>query len=350
MKSFLKYPLIFLISFAVTGSIVYYAITLFTQSAQEIILPELRGKNIIYVLETLTRQGLNAKLYGTQYDETIPRYAVISQDPMPGTTIKKGRDVIIYISKGKKENIIPDLRQLDLAKAVIAIEKNEFKKGHVSYTFSENSEPNHVIAQYPKPFSSTVKGSACNLLVSLGAKPHVYMMPDYLGSLVNPAAQDIENRHLQLYQIKSQWDVTKIPGQVLSQEPLFGSPVTRNDKITLTVNHSDQNRIMNPEKLNQTVLLRFSISPGFLKSHVRVETDFFGPIFDLYNNFLAPGEDVNLLIPSGKKASVNIYIDNQLENTITIDPWNQEASTGDISWDLLPLHFYPQTFQNLGLN
>ena len=69
--------------------------------------------------------GLNAKLHGTRYDDKIPRHNVISQDPQPGVTIKKGRDVIIYISKGPKENSLPDLRQIPLKEALILIEKNE---------------------------------------------------------------------------------------------------------------------------------------------------------------------------------------------------------------------------------
>jgi serine/threonine-protein kinase len=112
VKSFVKYALIFLAAMAGAAGIAYYSIGLFTQSAAEIVVPKLTGKNIIYVLETLTNMGLNAKLYGTRYDDAVPLYAVLSQDPQPGTTIKKGRDVIIYISRGKKENIVPDLRQI----------------------------------------------------------------------------------------------------------------------------------------------------------------------------------------------------------------------------------------------
>ena len=90
MKPLLKYLLIFSIFFLVTGSGAYLSFMFVTQSAQEIILPELRGKNIIYVLETLTNMGLNTKLYGTKYDDDLPKYHVISQEPVPGTIIKKG--------------------------------------------------------------------------------------------------------------------------------------------------------------------------------------------------------------------------------------------------------------------
>ena len=43
-------------AFSIAGGIAYKSVRLFTQSADEIVLPELTGKNIIYVLETLTNR------------------------------------------------------------------------------------------------------------------------------------------------------------------------------------------------------------------------------------------------------------------------------------------------------
>ena len=216
MKSLLKYTFIFLTAFILAGSIAYYSVRLFTQSADEIILPELTGKNIIYVLETLTNMELNAKLYGTRYNDTIPRYSVISQDPQPGATIKKGRDVIIYISKGAKENIMPDLRQIPLEQALILLEKNEFKKGHVSFTYSLKTNKKSVIAQYPKPFSNVLKGSFCNLLVSRGTKSMGMVMPDLKGLQLEKASAVIENHHLSISKIVSNVDRNQDYGVVLS--------------------------------------------------------------------------------------------------------------------------------------
>ena len=350
MKSYLKYPLIFLISFAAAGSLAYYAVTLFTQSAKTVVLPELRGKNIIYVLETLTRLGLNAKLFGTQFDDEIPKYSVISQDPEPGTTIKKGRDIIIYLSRGKKENIVPDLRQLELSQALITLEKHELKKGHISHTHSMTTASGRIIAQFPKPFATALKGSVCNLLVSSGPRVETYMMPDLTGLTIDLAAEMIQRRDLHLSRIVSGMETNKPMDTILGHTPGFGMPVRRDDKIILTVNTRQKNRTMNPERLDQVTLLRLPLDTGFLKSHVRIESDIYGTVFNLYDDFVAPGEEVMLLIPSGKKTTIDIYIDDELYHTTTLDPWHQASSLGDISWELLPLQFYPPTSQNLEMN
>ncbi|NOX33848.1 MAG: PASTA domain-containing protein [Deltaproteobacteria bacterium] len=341
MKSILKYTSIFLIAFIIAGTIAYYSVRLFTKSADEIILPELTGKNIIYVLETLTNMGLNAKLYGTMYDDKIPRYCVISQDPKPGSTIKKGRDIIIYISKGAKENIIPDLRQISLKKALILLEKNEFKKGRISFTYSSDTEKGSVIAQYPIPFSNGLKGSLCNLLVSRGAKPTGLLMPDIKGLRLEKAAAIMENYHLFISSIVSDTDQNQDYGVILSYTPPAGSYLTCDTPVTFVVNDREKNKHMSPGKLNSAILLTYHLSPGFLKRHVRVETDMFGPIIDLYNEYMKPDEDINILIPLGIKAATNIFVDKKLEKTITVDPWNEDSDTGDIAlWESLPPQFY----------
>lgn len=341
---------IFLAVFFIAGTIAYYSVRMFTQSADEIVLPELTDKNIIWVLETLTNMGLNAKLYGTQYDDAIPRYSVISQDPKPGATIKKGRDVIIYLSKGKKENVIPDLRQIPLKQALILLEKNEFQKGQISFTYSSKTETESIIAQYPEPFSTALKGSACNLLVSRGIAPLEMVMPDMKGQRLETASSMIEKYHLTLSKISSDLDEKQNYGIVLAQMPEAGSYVTQASHIALVVNNSEKNKQMLPDKLTGLILITHTLYPGFLNQHVRVETDMFGPVFDLYNEYMKPGTDINLLIPSGIKTTITIFIDYTLEKIITIDPWKEDMTTGEHLWESSLPQFYQPISPDLAKN
>ncbi|WP_457551836.1 PASTA domain-containing protein [Desulfobacula sp.] len=341
MKLLIKYTLIFILAFVIAGSIAYYSVRLFTQSAEEIILPELTGKDIIYVLETLTGMGLNTKLHGTQYDDTIPMYSVISQDPKAGATIKEGRDIVIYISKGTKENIVPDLRQLPLKQASILLEKYQFKKGKASFTYSLKTKKACIITQYPAPFTNGLKGSSCDLLISRGTPPIGRVMPDINGLNLKKASEIIDNLQLSIFNIISNKDLNQDYGVVLSHTPKAGSYVTAKTPITLIVNNSEKNKKMDPDKLNKFILLTHSLGPGFLKHHVRIETDMFGPIIDLYNEYMKPGEDINILVPPGIKTKFTIFIDQQFEKIIIIDPWDEDNDTGDMNlWESLPLQFY----------
>jgi len=350
MKLIFKYVLIFLAAFAIAGAIAYYSVSLFTQSADEIVLPDLTGKNIIYVLETLTGMGLNAKLHGTRYDDSIPKYSVLSQDPQPGATIKRGRDIIIYISKGTKENIFPDLRQLPLDQALILLEKNEFKKGHVSFTCSSKTQKNCIIAQYPDPFATGLKGSFCNLLVSQGAPSIAMVMPDIKGLQLEKASAILGTLHLGIFKIVSRNDLDQPYGVILTHTPEPGSRVTQNTPITLVVNSSKTTSHMDQDQLNPVTLITHTLGPGFLKRHVRVETDMFGPIIELYNEYMKPEKDINILVPSGMKTRINIFIDHKLEKTIIIDPWKKDSDTGENLWESSPLQFYQPILPDLVKN
>lgn len=333
MKSFIKYSFIFCLAFAIAGAVGYFGVNLFTRSAKEIILPELKGKNILYVLETLTHLGLNPKLHGTQYDDDIPKYAITFQDPPAGTTIKKGRDVSIYISKGQKENIIPDLRQVPLKEALLLLEKKEFKPGTLSYVPSGDTIKDNIIAQYPPAFTTRARYSLCSLLVSKGPETRVQVMPDLEGMDLEDAVGLVEKQDLPVSKIHSKTDSNLAQGIVLSQIPEFGKPVSPHTPIELTINNTLAGLKMKPEDLKGLILVSHSLDPGFLKKHVRVETDMLGVTLDLFNEYFTPGKDINILIPGNIKTKIKIFIDHKLVKTRTIDPWNRDNDSGELLWE-----------------
>jgi len=333
MKPFLKYSFVFCMAVFVAGAVAYFAVTLFTQSAKEIILPELKGKNIIYVLETLTRLGLNPKLHGTRFDDIIPKYGVTFQDPPPGTTIKKGRDVVITISKGHKENILPDLRQVSLKQALLILEKKEFKSGTLSYVHSNSTGKGQIIAQYPLAFSTVKSNSLCSFLVSNGPEPMAQVMPDLTGLSLIAAVNLLENQHLLVSKIRSKVDPNIAQGVILSHTPEFGKPVYPFTPIELIANNTRDGLEIEPQNLRGVILVTHTLSPGFLKRHVRVETDYLGFPLDLFNEFFNPGKEINLLIPAGIKTKINIFVDHELVKTKRIDPWNPDNDTGELLWE-----------------
>jgi len=333
MKSVIKYGIVFFMAVFIAGAGGYFAVRLFTRSAKVIVLPKLIGNNIIDVLETLTNMGLNPKLDGTRFDDIIPKYGVIFQDPPPGSTIKRGRDVVITISKGQEENTLPDFRQIPLKQALLILEKKEFKLGTLSYVHSNSTGREQIIAQTPAALSRIQSNSLCSFLVSRGPEPLAQVMPNLTGINLNSAVSLIENRHLAIFKIVSKADPNFEQGIVLSQTPEFGNPVFSFSPIELTVNSKTEGLEIAPENLNGLILVSYPLSPGFLKKHVRVETDFLGFPLDLFNEYFTPGKDINILIPAGIKTKINIFVDYKLVKTRLIDPWKQDNDTGELLWE-----------------
>ena len=329
MKPFVKYFFIFLSAFAATAAGTYIAVMLVASNAKEVILPDLKGKNIIYVLETLTALNLNPKLYGVEYNKSCPRYHVISQDPEPGAVIKQGRDVIIFISKGKELVTVPDLRHMSVKNARILIEETEFKTGTISETDSDKIAKNNIISQYPQAYSKQARTSKINLLMSTGKKLKKYVMPDLYALFLKDAKEVINNNNLTISAIGSGNLITLPENVILKQTPIPGSIVTKETKISLTVNRKNSEEYLDPDALESIVLVNYLLAPGFLKKHVRVTANLFGFEFDLVNKYSSGGENIYVIVPGGIKTRVKIFIDNELVKTKTINPWKTGKNSGE---------------------
>ena len=321
MKPFIKYFLIFLSALAAAAAGTYIAITLVSSASKEVVLPDLKGKNIIFVLETLTALDLNPKLYGTEYNNTYPRYHVLSQDPEPGMVIKKGRDVVLYISKGKKLINMPDLRHLFVNDAKILIEKNEFKTGSLSKVYSDIVAKDKIISQYPYAYTSQERDAKINLLVSKGKKSVRYAMPDLYSVFLKDAKKIINNKRLNIASIKSSSLITLPQNVIIKQTPASGSIVTKETKISLSVNRQTQGQFLNPDTIESVILITHFIEPGFLKKHVLITADLFGFELNLVDKYVPGSENIYALVPGGTKTKVKIYIDDKLVKTQIINPW-----------------------------
>ncbi len=339
MKTLVKYVFIFCMAFGIAGTAGYMGVSIFTKSAPEVILPDHVGKNILQVLETLTHMGLTPTLHTTQYHETIPKYGVTFQDPRPGATIKKGRDVVMYISKGFKESRVPDLRQVSLKQGLLTLEAAELLAGRILYVYSSQAGKQEIISQYPLPFASIAANTHCDLLVSRGPRPVALVMPDLERLSLDRAAATLEALGLALDDIKSKFDSHRPTGQVLQQKPAFGTRIIGGAMVSLTVNHPKGYGKMDPHTLKTPVWISYALPPGFSNRHVRVVTDIFGKNTDAFNGFMKPGKNINLLIPGGIKTKIRIFVDHQLKTIRDIDPWRHSPQA---LWGEWTMNYFTQ--------
>lgn len=323
MKSLAKYSLVCALAFILAGAAGYMGIRLFTQSAEEVVVPELAGRDIIYVLETLTRLGLNAKLRETGFHDAIPQYGVTFQDPPAGTSIKKGRDVVIFLSRGKQAVAMPDLRQMSLTEAGLILEERGIPLKSLSRTHARDTVKEHIIAQFPRAFDPAARDLGCSLLVSMGPELLPRVMPDMEGLPLSMAIARAGRYGLTISAVRSDAAPGNAPGLVLHQDPAFGSPVFPKDTITLTVQQDRDNPLLHPATPRAMTLVSHSLAHGYLKRHVRVETDMLGFPMDLVNEYMKPGTDINILIPAGIKTIVAIFVDQELIEIQSVTPWNE---------------------------
>jgi len=285
-----------------------------------VVVPDLSGENVVYVLELLTDLGLNTKVKGSEYSADVPENNVIFQEPEPGAEIKKGRDVRIIISKGAKSILIPNLKGLSVRQARIILEENSLRRGEISSTYSNTIRKDEVIAQVPSQGTMITRGECVNLLVSMGVRPRAYKMPDLIGLSLNSAITMIESMDLVLGEIKTHFYKGKPLNTVVAQESLSGYCVTQGSTVNLVINRKPVQKGHNYLNESQGVgLFRYRLKDGFLKRHIRVRLNSFGVSADLFDDFMKPGEEIWLLIPRKNDATVFLYEDGELLKTFVYD-------------------------------
>ncbi len=310
----------FLVFLLAGGFGFYFTLTRIIKGEDTVIIPDLLGKDVIYVLEILTDLELNTKVKGAEYSAIIPKNHIIYQEPKPGIEIKKGRDVKIIISKGLRHVAAPRLTDLSLAQARIGLYENGLKPGIVSYTYNFDKKRNTVITQFPYSGSNLLRGSAVNLLISLGPRPMALMMMDLKGQALEEAIEIIENQNLLVGKIKTGFIKNYPENSVIKQTPAAGYKILEKSRVDLIINRQAGKQNQLPEKIiDRSAFFRYRLAKGFIKRHIRVELHCRDFSIDLYNAFAKPGQDLWLAIPKGDNASLFLYLDGDLILTRIID-------------------------------
>ena len=299
----------------VAGITSYFTLSLIIKSEDTVIVPDFVGKDVVYVLESLTELGLNTKVKGSEYNADVPKNYIIFQEPKAGSEIKKGRDVKIIFSKGPQMIPMPNLAGLSLQQGRLIFEEQDLCRGSLSTVFDIGTDKDTVIAQSPPSGATVRRGSCVDLLVSEGPRPTAYKMPDLSGLQLEDALLTIERYHLPHGEIKTQIEKGKSKNSVLEQEPPAGYRVIEGDEVNLVINR---------RKEAGTVaggIFHYRIDNGFLKRHIRVQLNRDGLTNDLFDDFVSPGKDIWLIIPRDRPATLLVYDDDRLVRTEVYDNW-----------------------------
>jgi eukaryotic-like serine/threonine-protein kinase len=214
-----------------------FAVVALLLRQEEVRTPDLTGQDIVTVIEMITQQGLQLKVDRREPHPTLPRDTVISQSPLPGIGIKKGRPVRVVVSQGPTDMQAPKLVGEHFRKADMILRQAGFSPGIVSRISSESVDRDVVIAQAPEAGSSLERGGKLNLLVSAGKKTQPFMMPKLTGKKPEEAVKIIDRMGLQHRMImRPPGDASPAPSRtVISQKPAAGSPVAADATVDIVV-------------------------------------------------------------------------------------------------------------------
>jgi beta-lactam-binding protein with PASTA domain len=165
----------------------------FAIHGQEVTVPPLVGLTPADAERAAATRGLQIATERQYYSPQIPEGRIMSQLPLPGTTVRRGWQVRVARSLGPARVVIPDVT----GQSEHAAELNIRRRGLDVASLAEMQAPgipaDQVLAQSPPANATQVLAPKISLLVTTATEPQAFVMPSFIGQplgSVNRTLQD----------------------------------------------------------------------------------------------------------------------------------------------------------------
>ncbi|MDK2793854.1 MAG: eukaryotic-like serine/threonine-protein kinase [Caldanaerobacter sp.] len=144
------------------GTTVYVVIS---KGRQMVIVPNVIGRDYLEAKNVLENAGLKVNII-ENYNEQYQKGYVFDQNPRYGVQVEYGTTIDVYVSKGPKPSIVPNVVNMNLDEAKASLESAGLTLGKVIYKEADNVPENTVLEQSVPPDTEVQKGSPIDLIVS----------------------------------------------------------------------------------------------------------------------------------------------------------------------------------------
>ena len=194
-----KFYVNLLIILALSGIILWITFRLldkYTRHDEVYTMPDFVGWNYEDVKDVYS-EDFNFILIDSVYPKGLQPGSIYQQDPLPGSKIKKGRNVYaIIVAVMPEKTSMPNLKNLSLREAIGRLESSGLEVERLEY--QDYSYKNNIIDQYYegqpiKEGTELVKGSKITLKVGIGQDRMKVKVPNLIGK---PATETKRLLHL----------------------------------------------------------------------------------------------------------------------------------------------------------
>lgn len=223
-----------LLGIAAFGFSFYVAMKVEMRSTQ-VSVPDLAGLTQEQAAQLARPLDLLVDVIDRRHDPAVSSGQILQQEPVAGASVRRGRKIKVVLSLGGRVLRVPALHGRGARAAEIELNREGFATGTEARVQSEQGEVGSILAQVPPAESPAVPGTRISLLVSDGAAPRRWVMPDLVGRASDDVEKWIERSGFRRGPVRQVSVPGKGPGIVLGQSPLSGYPVAQRAVVELTV-------------------------------------------------------------------------------------------------------------------
>ena len=148
--------------------------------SDEISVPSFVGKTLEEAKSEAEAMGLVIQEGDLVYSPDQEEGLIASQNPVEGTVVTEGKVIIVNISKGKKDGVVPKIEGMDYEEAKAYLESFGFKMG--PGVTVESHLPKGIIVSQSIPYGTSAKsGTEINVEISDGKGKEMVKVPNLIG-------------------------------------------------------------------------------------------------------------------------------------------------------------------------
>jgi eukaryotic-like serine/threonine-protein kinase len=222
----------FLAAVALISAITTIKLTI--QGNQET-LPDLVGESLPAAEGAASAVGLEVKVEDKLFSTKYPAGDISYQEPPPGTEVKAGQHLHVFLSLGPPQALVPDLVGSSARLAQIMAVERGLTVGDVVRVSWPETQAGQIVAQDPPPSSGALHSPAISLLVSQGESTPAYVCPNFAGMRLAQVRYPIQRGGFTIAKVTSIPGAAAPSGTILSQSPAPGSKISSGDSFTFQV-------------------------------------------------------------------------------------------------------------------
>lgn len=307
--------------FLIAGFIIVIFITAYVTmvifiKGEEVKVPSVVGIKLEQASEVCSSSGLILKEKNRRFDDVVPEDHIIDQEPSADDFVKKGRRVLVLVSKGSKMTSVPDFYLQPLTRVNVVTANSGLVVGNVAKAYSDYIPANKIISQNPTPQQLVKKGTIVSLLVSKGGSVSYYLMPDLVGKKINSAKKILSRIGIEKVKLHLKKNDKLNNEIVLAQKPVENSIVNSEIDVEIEVNDRSLGIVEDaPSEVSNLhyIQLYFDVPEnGNIMKRVKIILIDNDARTEVFNEMRESGTRVETFIRASGNAKIEIYVNENL--------------------------------------
>jgi serine/threonine-protein kinase len=224
---------------------VFFGITfvVLLRFSKEVQVPQIAGKDLLTALKDIQARGLRTSAIPV-FDNTRPRYTVISQKPDAGMSVRQGRVVELRVSQGKRELPMPDFRGLHVSEArsrLLEIFSGLDRMPEILELPGEDRKttntppPGTVVSQTPAASELISPERDIVFIISRGTGEGQFKAGTYLLRSIAAVSAELKTMGIEVKKETREAARAQDVGRIFSQSITEGTEIQKGDVITFLV-------------------------------------------------------------------------------------------------------------------